>query len=140
WMVHPPSLTRHIAMAVQYSTSGTQAFIQHEAVAALEQGEPFVAFMRAHTARGMDIACDALGGLPRVSFGPRPQGGLYLFFQVDGLPDSRAACREILEATRVGLAPGALFGAGSEGFLRACVCRGEASLSEAMGRLVEQLR
>jgi aspartate/methionine/tyrosine aminotransferase len=64
---------------------------------------------------------------------------MYAFFEVDGLPDSRAACVEILEKTRVGLAPGVFFGPGSESFLRACVCRSRASLAEAMRRLETML-
>jgi len=42
---------------------------------------------------------------------------------------------DILAATGVGLAPGIFFGPGSEGYLRACVCRAPDVLSEAMGRL-----
>ena len=140
WMVHPPSLARHIAMAVQYSTSGTPAFIQHAAVAALEQGEPFVAFIRDYCAKGMAAACEVLEQVPRVRFGPRPTAGMYVFFTVDGMNDSRAACRDILAATRVGLAPGALFGAHSEGFLRACVSREAAGLRAAVARVADYLR
>ena len=40
-----------------------------------------------------------------MRLGPRPTAGMYAFFEVDGLPDSRKACLEILEATRVGLSP-----------------------------------
>ena len=67
--------------------------------------------------------------------GPRPKAGLYAYFEVDGMPDSRAACLEILGKTRVGLAPGAFFGPGSDTFLRLCICRSPAVLAEAMGRL-----
>ena len=60
---------------------------------------------------------------------------MYAFFEVDGMPDSRQACLDILAATRVGLAPGIFFGPGSESFLRACVCRKPEVLAEAMERL-----
>jgi aspartate/methionine/tyrosine aminotransferase len=91
--------------------------------------------MRAYCEAGMDIVCDALEALPRVRLGPRPQAGMYAFFEVDGLPDSRQACMSILERTRVGLAPGLFFGRGAETFLRLCVCRSPADLTEAMARL-----
>ena len=71
----------------------------------------------------------------RVRLGPRPKAGMYVFFEVDGMPDARAACREILDRTKVGLAPGTFFGPGSETFLRACISREPASLGEAMARL-----
>ncbi len=135
WLVHPPSLAQTLAMAVQYSTSGTTTFIQHAAVAALEQGEPFIEFIRGYCERGVGIACDALESMGRVRLGPRPKAGMYVFFEVDGMPDSRAACREILEEAKVGLAPGTFFGPGSQTFLRACISREPASLGEAMERL-----
>ncbi|HEY3800649.1 MAG TPA: aminotransferase class I/II-fold pyridoxal phosphate-dependent enzyme, partial [Caulobacteraceae bacterium] len=103
WMVHPPSLGPTLAMMVQYTTSGIPAFLQHAGVAALEQGEPFVAHMRRYCETGMGIVCDALQAMPRVRLAGRPQAGLYAYFQVDGMPDSRKACQDILAATNVGL-------------------------------------
>jgi aspartate/methionine/tyrosine aminotransferase len=135
WLVHPPSLGPSLAMVVQYSTSGVTTFIQHAGVTAIEQGEPFIEYIRGYCERGMGIACDALERMGRVRLGPRPVAGMYAFFEVDGMPDARAACREILEKTKVGLAPGTFFGPGSEGFLRACISREPESLGLAMERL-----
>jgi aspartate/methionine/tyrosine aminotransferase len=140
WMVHPPSVGPTLAMLTQYTTSGIATFIQHAGVAAVREGEPFVAFMRDYCEAGMAIVCDALESFGRVRLGPRPVAGMYAFFEVDGMPDSRAACLTILERARVGLAPGAFFGPGSEGFLRACVCRSPLDLREAMGRLESILK
>jgi aspartate/methionine/tyrosine aminotransferase len=114
-------------------------FLQHAGVAAIAEGEPFVASMRAYCEAGMAIVCDALERSPRVRMGPRPRAGMYAFFEVDGMPDARQACLDILAATGVGLAPGIFFGPGSEGFLRACVCRAPDVLSEAMRRLAPAL-
>lgn len=135
WVVHPPSLGATLAMITQYTTSGVATFIQHAGIAAIAEGEPFVAHMRAYCEQGMGIVCDALQNSARVRMGPRPRGGMYAFFEVDGMPDSRAACLDILEKTRVGIAPGIFFGPGSESFLRICVCRSPESLGEAMSRL-----
>jgi aspartate aminotransferase len=139
WMVHPPSIGSTVAMMVQYTTSGVTTFLQHAGVAAIREGEPFVAWMRGYCESGMAIVCDALEGLPRVRMGPRPQAGMYAYFEVDGMPDSRQACLDILSKTSVGLAPGVFFGPGSETFLRACVCRKPEVLTEAMARLSEAL-
>jgi len=140
WMVHPPSLSLTLAMMVQYTFSGMSTFVQHAGVAALEEGEPFVAWMRDYCQAGMEIVCAALERFGRVRMGPRPKAGMYAFFEVDGLPDSRQACLSILEQTKVGLAPGVFFGPGAETFLRACVCRSPADLTQAMGRLEPALR
>ena len=135
WMVHPPSIGPTLAMITQYSNSGVATFIQHAGVAAVREGEWFVEKMRAYCEAGLGLACDALEGMPRVRIGPRPRAGMYAFFAVDGVADAKAACVEILEKTRVGLAPGFFFGPGSESFFRICVCRSPGSLAEAMGRL-----
>jgi aspartate/methionine/tyrosine aminotransferase len=139
WMVHPPSIGPTLAMMTQYTTSGVATFLQHAGAAAIREGEPFVAWMRGYCETGMGIVCDALEQLPRVRLGPRPQAGMYAFFEIDGMPDSRAACLDILAKTSVGLAPGYFFGPGSDGFLRACVCRNPAALAEAMARLAPAL-
>ncbi len=139
WMVHPPSIGPTLAMMTQYTTSGVATFLQHAGVAAIREGEPFVAWMRGYCEQGMGIVCDALEQLPRVRLGPRPEAGMYAFFEIDGMPDSRAACLDILAKTSVGLAPGYFFGPGSDGFLRACVCRRPEVLAEAMTRLAPAL-
>jgi aspartate/methionine/tyrosine aminotransferase len=140
WMVHPPSLGPTLAMMTQYTTSGVTTFLQHAGVAAVRDGEPFVAQVRAYCEAGMTLVCDALDQLPRVRMGPRPVAGMYAYFEVDGMPDSRQACLDILARTKVGLAPGIFFGPGSETFLRACVCRDPAVLATAMQRLSSALR
>ena len=140
WMVHPPSIGPTLAMMTQYSNSGVATFIQHAGVAAVTEGEWFVKRMRTYCEQGMAIACDTLEASPRVRMGPRPRAGMYAFFEVDGMADAKAACLEILKETRVGLAPGAFFGPGSESFFRICVCRSPESLTEAMGRLAGVFR
>jgi aspartate aminotransferase len=140
WMVHPPSIGPTLAMMTQYTTSGVATFIQHAGVAAVREGEGFVARMRDYCRAGMAIVCDALERHPRVRLGPRPSAGMYAFFEVDGLNDSRAACLDILQRCKVGLAPGYFFGPGSDRFLRICVARSPESLGEAMDRLSKVLR
>ena len=135
WLVHPPSLGPTLAMLVQYTSSGTTTFLQAAASAAIEHGEPFVEWMNRYCAAGEAIVGEALAGMGRVRLARRPTAAMYVFFEIDGMPDSRAACLEVLERTRVGLAPGMFFGRGSESFLRICVCRSPETLRDAMGRL-----
>ncbi|MDT7933437.1 MAG: pyridoxal phosphate-dependent aminotransferase [Sphingomonadaceae bacterium] len=139
WLVHPPSLGPTLAMMVQYTSSGTTTFLQSAAATAVRDGEGFVRSMRDYCADGCRIVCDALETFPRVRMGPRPKAAMYVFFEIDGVSDSRAACREILSRTRVGVAPGVFFGPGSERFLRICFCRSPENLSEAMDRLETML-
>jgi len=135
WLVHPPSVGPTLAMLTQYITSGTTTFLQDGAIAAIRQGEPFVAEMNRYCERGMGIVCDALESMGRVRLPVRPKAAMYVFFEIDGVTDSRATCLDILERTGVGLAPGLFFGPGSESFFRICFCRRPDALADAMERL-----
>jgi len=135
WMVHPPSLGPTLAMLVQYTSSGTTTFLQAAAAAAIRDGEDFVGWMNRYCEAGEAIVGPALASMGRVRLARRPEAAMYIFFEIDGMPDSRAACVEVLERTRVGLAPGMFFGRGSESFLRICFCRSPAILAQAMERL-----
>lgn len=135
WLVHPPSLEKTMAMMVQYTSSGTTTFLQYGGIAAIRDGEEYVKFMREYCQNGMEITCDALDEIPRVILKKRPAAGMYAFFEIDGMADSKKACLDILESSKVGLAPGYFFGKGSEKFLRLCYCRSPESLHAAMERL-----
>ena len=64
-----------------------------------------------------DFCLTALRKMPGVTV-PSPDGAFYLFPKIDGLTDSFAFCRKLLEETKVGVAPGVAFGAGGEGSVR----------------------
>jgi aspartate/methionine/tyrosine aminotransferase len=93
-----------------------------------------VAALRERCRAGRDIVCDALAELPRVRF-HRPPGAFYLFFSVDGEPDSRALALRLIDDANVGLAPGSAFGPGGEGYLRLCFGGSHDLLRRAMDRL-----
>ena len=139
WVVAPPELAPHYEKLVQFNNSGTPGFVQMAGVAALEQGEGFLAEMRERCRRGRDIACDALERMPRVRL-VRPEGAFYAFFAVEGAADSLALARRIVDEAKVGLAPGSAFGAGGEGHLRLCFASSPDRLEQAMERLAPVLR
>lgn len=136
WINHPPAVAQKVAALTQYMNSGVADFVQAAAVAALTQGEPFVETMRQRCLQGVTRAYDTLGSVGRVQLPPRPRGGMYVFFRVEGWPDSRKASLELVERARVGLSPGDLFGASGAGFLRMCIARNPEALDKALQRLV----
>ena len=83
---------------------------------------------------GYELTAERLSTFSRVEF-IEPDGAFYCFFRVDGLTDSFAAAGEILEQTKVGLAPGVAFGPQGENNLRLCYAQPADVLEEAFVRL-----
>jgi aspartate/methionine/tyrosine aminotransferase len=138
WIVAHPSLGQVIENMIQYATSGVAQFMQRAAVTALDRGDGFVAHMAARARRGRAIVCSALGATGRVRFA-EPQGAFYLFFCVDGEPDTRRLALRLIDEANVGLAPGTAFGGGGERFMRLCFARNAEQLQIAMDRLAETI-
>jgi aspartate/methionine/tyrosine aminotransferase len=138
WIGANPALGQVIENMIQYATSGVAQFMQRAAVAAIERGEGFVAHQIERARRGREICCDLLAKTGRCRFVP-PQGAFYLFFTVDGEPDTRRLALRLVDEANVGLAPGTAFGAGGERFLRLCFARNAEQLEIAVGRVAEVL-
>jgi aspartate/methionine/tyrosine aminotransferase len=138
-MIAPKIMGRVVENLVQYNTSGTTTFLQKGCLAALEQGEAFVAAQVAQARTGRDIICDALDSSAEIEFA-RPEGAFYLFFRIAGTQDSTALSRRLIDEAGVGLAPGSAFGPGGEGFLRLCFARKREHLEVAAERLLSWLK
>ncbi|HLI10418.1 MAG TPA: pyridoxal phosphate-dependent aminotransferase [Alphaproteobacteria bacterium] len=134
WITAPAALGDIIGELVGYNTSGVPTFLQPAAVTALRDGEPFVAEMVERCRRGRDIVADHLATLPRVRFVP-PEAAFYAFFEVEGMSDSLAMAKRLVQEAGVGIAPGAAFGKGGEGFLRLCFAQAPDLLERAMARV-----
>jgi aspartate/methionine/tyrosine aminotransferase len=132
WLEAPSALGQVIENLVQCSTSGVPTFIQRAGVAALEDGEAFLAEQIGRATRGRDLV-GALTKTGRVDL-PPPSGAFYAFFAVPGAASREIAIRLIEEAD-VGLAPGSAFGEGGEGHVRLCFLRRAADLEEAVARI-----
>jgi len=134
WMVMPKGLAPVVERLLEFNTSGGQPFLQRAAVTAIKDGEPFVAEQLARFRAGRDLVTQRLGGMKRVKV-TRTDAAFYLMFQVDGEPDSHKLAIKLVDEARVGMAPGAAFGTGGEGFLRLCFASSTKRLGEAMDRL-----
>ncbi|WP_449254791.1 pyridoxal phosphate-dependent aminotransferase [Bosea sp. (in: a-proteobacteria)] len=138
WIEAPEAFGQVIENLIQYSTSGSPVFIQRGAVAALDEGEGFIAEQIARAAEGRRIVYEGLKATNRVSLAA-PVGAFYQFFSVDGRDDSRALALELVDKANVGLAPGLAFGPGGEKGLRLCFARKASDLAEAVARLQKAL-
>ena len=139
WMQAPPELGGIIESLVQYNTSGVATFMQRGAIAAIEDGEPFIAEQLERAVQGREIVSKALGAFNSVRSVP-PAGAFYSFFAIDGMNDSMAAALKLVDEAGVGLAPGIAFGKAAEGYFRICFLRSGPALEEAMQRLTNWLQ
>lgn len=134
WLSASPAIGQIIENLVQYSTSGVPAFLQWGAVAALTEGEEFLASQIERARRGREIVFNGLQETGRVCVQP-PDGAFYLFFSVDGIDDTRRFALDLVRETGVGLAPGSAFGPGGEKYVRLCYARAQDQLEEAVQRI-----
>ena len=138
WMVSPRGLSGTIEKLIQFNTSGGQEFLQHGAIAALDQGEAFVAEFVGRCRAGREIVSRRLAKMPGVAE-IATNGSFYAMFSVDGVTDTLAFCKELAIEARIGLAPGVAFGKGAETLVRLCYAKTAPMLEEAMDRLEAHL-
>ena len=139
WVVASKRLGQVYENLVQYNTSGVPTFLQYGAVAALNEGDAFLAEMVARCAKGRDMVTEAFARLPRIRYAP-PAGAFYAFFSVEGEPDARALAFKLVDRANVGLAPGTAFGPSAPNFLRLCYACSLDRLGEGLARLEAALK
>ncbi|MEZ0167221.1 pyridoxal phosphate-dependent aminotransferase [Microvirga sp. TS319] len=133
WLEAPPALGQVIENLVQYQTSGTPTFIQRAGVAAIEQGEDFLADQVERARQGRVIVSRlAETGLVEL---PPPNGAFYAFLKIKGATNSKDIAFRLIDEANVGLAPGNAFGDAGEGYLRLCYLRKAEDLEEAVRRI-----
>jgi aspartate/methionine/tyrosine aminotransferase len=139
WVIAPAELANAFEKMTEFNISHPTTFAQWGGVAALDHGDDYVDGLVRRYAEAAELVYSRLSPLPRVRLA-RPRSAFYAFFQVDGVTDSFAFAVELMQRARVGLAPGAAFGASGEGRLRLCFAASLPKLSLALDRLVPALR
>jgi len=140
WMVLPAELLDAMGKLIEYNTSCAPVFVQRGALAGLAQAERFVPELRARMQACRDRLLPALSAMPGVEVAT-PLGGMYAFFRIEGENDSLALAKRLVSEAGLGLAPGAAFGAESEGWLRWCFAsRDPARLDQGLERLRKAVR
>ena len=139
WLISPAWFLATTEKLIQFNTSGAPAFLQHGAVAALDQGEAFVAEFVVRCAAGRKIVAKRLAAMPRVREVPN-DGAFYAMFEVEGVADTLQFCQRAVSQARIGLAPGIAFGAGAGALIRLCYAKSPDLLEQAMDRLEAFLR
>ncbi len=134
WMIARRDLAEKCAQLNEFMVSCAAGFVQKAAESALRDGEAELRKMLERLRDNRDFCVARLAQMPRLAL-PEPDGAFYLFPRVEGLRDSFAFCKRLLEETHVGIAPGVAFGNGGEGSVRICYASDLAVLEPAMDRL-----
>lgn len=138
WAQAAAPITRMMYAAAEFMTSNPNAMTQQAAIVALRDGEDHVRTLRAHLGARRTQVASALAAIPGVTL-PEVSGAFYAFPRIEGLTDSSERALAILQRARLAVAPGSAFGPGGEGHLRLCFAASEATMTEALARLVPSL-
>jgi aspartate/methionine/tyrosine aminotransferase len=139
WLQAPKALASAIENLVQYNTSGTAVFLQRGCVKALDEGDDFIAQQVATARANRDYALSVLREFPQLKISS-PDGAFYLFFGIDGMKDSMATAKKIMDEALIGFAPGIAFGQAGEGFMRMCYLKDGDKLREGLVRFGQWLK
>lgn len=138
WMVLPRSLVDSMGVVIEYNTSCAPDFVQTGAVAALTEGEPSIAALRAELTAAKDQVLSGLRALPGVE-APEPEGGMYAFFRIEGRGTSMMLAKDLVAKAALGVAPGSAFGPEGEGWLRWCFAKRAEKNAAGIERLAAYL-
>ena len=122
WLVLPAGHLDAMGKLLEFNSSCAPVFVQRGGLAALGMAATLVPRIQAHLQDCRDRLLAGLQALPGVTVAS-PQGGMYAFFRIDGVPESRdslALAKRLVAQHGLGLAPGAAFGDEGEGWLRWC--------------------
>ncbi len=130
----PREILKGLLSVHQFMVMCAPTVSQKGALEALLHGEPFVKQMVAEYDRRRKLLVNGLNQIGLPTF--EPKGAFYAFPHVGitGLDDETFSTR-LLQEEKVAVVPGNAFGAGGEGFARACYATGYNDLEEALERI-----
>ncbi len=130
----PKDLMQGLARVHQYTIMSAPTTAQDAAIEALKNGEPHVQEMVAEYDRRRKLLVNGLNRLGLTTFEPR--GAFYAFpsIKTSGMDDETFA-ETLLKEEKVAVVPGSAFGAGGEGFVRACYATEYSQIEEALRRM-----
>ncbi len=143
WLVVPATLTQAMGKLIEFNTSCASVFTQRAALAALARRNEVTPRVLEHLRQCRDTLVPLLAAMPQVRVAAA-QGGMYAFFQLEGVDDSLAVAKRLVREAGVGLAPGSAFAPQAQGWLRWCFASRDAQRlvqgAERLGRWLDEQR
>ncbi len=139
YIAAPAEILGQLRKVHQYTIMCAPTVSQYGALAALEEGEPFVQEMVAEYDRRRRLIVDGLNELGLDCF--EPQGAFYAFpsIQVTGMDDNQFA-ETLLHEERVAVVPGSAFGEAGKGYVRCSYATAYEKIEQALERLHRFMR
>ena len=142
WLIHPQRLGTQMAEMSAFNNTGATVFAQYGALEAITKGDDFIKWQIERCRTGLSIVEKAIAGHNRMSWS-KPAGAFYAFIAIDGMKDSIAFAKRLLDEAKVGVAPGIAFGpkndAENDRFIRLCFFQDPERLREAMQRIAKAI-
>jgi aminotransferase len=142
WVAAPAAIAEALMKVHQYVMMSAPTAAQYAGLAALEQGESFIAEMVGEYDRRRRLIVDGFRAIGLPTF--EPGGAFYAFPDITGTGlDSVTFSEKLLAEERVAVVPGSAFGAHGEGHVRACYASSYTDIERAlerMGRFVQRYR
>jgi len=139
YIAAPAEILGQLRKVHQYTIMCAPTVSQYGALAALEEGEPFVQEMVAEYDRRRRLIVEGLNELGLDCF--EPQGAFYAFpsIQVTGMDDNQFA-ETLLHEERVAVVPGSAFGEAGKGYVRCSYATAYEKIEQALERLHRFMR
>ncbi len=134
WIVGPHAAESKIRDVALYNKLCPPTFTQYGAIAALEDGEEFLARQIDMWRENRDLVVKRFKkmGNVRLSY---PCSTFYAFFKVEGEEDCLALTKRLIDEAGVLLSPGSAFGKSSKGYIRLCFAVSKERLTDALDRI-----
>ena len=140
WLAGPADIVDATNKIRGVVTASPSSVSQHAALAALTGPQDRAAEMAAAFEERRDYVVDRLAAIPGVS-APPPEGAMYAFVDVSGLPGTSVEIAErLLEEYGVVTAPGDGFGAAGEGYLRLSFANSRERIERGLDRFERMVR
>ena len=139
WLIGPSEAASHIRDVALYDNMGPPTFLQYGAIAALRDGEAFIAEQIEQWRDNREYLTQFFAAHPDIDYAA-PDAAFYAFFANPSEPDCMTFGRRLIDEVALSLAPGCSFGASTKGYTRLCFAVEEKTLSEALDRLARSLK
>lgn len=140
WITAPESLLLTIQKLMEYSVACVPVFTQRAGIAAINEGENFIATSLERYRRGLNVVAERFAEFENIHF-PRPKAAFYAYFQIIGSKEGGMdLANRVVDETGVGIAPGVAFDPDATDWFRICFAQSEDRLHETFDRMTPLLR